>query len=267
MPGGFQKHHYIHSLAQRLHDKVQPPLPLFRLLNRKKEHFECPICFYQGPFADLHGFAGLRKHASCPKCGALERHRLQYLAVSALLKQMDSQKLRMLHVAPEPFFVRMFSRRFGRYETADLCMKGVSYKADLRNLPFDEGTYDVVYASHVLEHIADDKRAIEEIWRVLKPNGVAVLPVPVVCEKTIEYPEANPNEAGHVRAPGLDYFEKYKEFFEVRIYASDSFLEKYQLFVYEDRTVWPTKECPLRPPMLGSKHLDFVPICFKRRPD
>jgi len=255
----------LSSVVQRLRNRARPPLPIFRLLNHAKAQFECPVCNYTGPFADLHGFAGTRRHAMCPQCDALERHRLQYLAVSDFLAKRNGSAMRMIHFAPEAFFREMFSERFGKYETADLFMKGVDYKADLLSLPFPDESYDVVYASHVLEHIKDDMKAIREINRVLKPNGVAILPVPVVCEKTIEYAVANPSEAGHVRAPGLDYFEKYRRVFDrVEIYSSASFPEKYQVFVHEDRSVWPTKECPLRPPMQGSQHLDFVPVCFKR---
>jgi SAM-dependent methyltransferase len=212
---------------------------------------------------DLNAFAGHRKHANCPKCKSLERHRLQYLAVMGLPKSMNTSGMKMLHIAPEPFFQEMFSRRFGEYETADLLMKGVDHHVDLQNLPFEDETYDFVFASHVLEHVTDDKRAIREIRRVMKPNGVAILPVPVVCEKTIEYPQANPSEAYHVRAPGFDYFDRYSKFFKrVDVLTSNSFPEKYQLFIYEDRSVWPTTECPLRPPMDGERHADFVPICY-----
>ena len=174
-----------------------------------------------------------------------------------------SGRVKMLHVAPEKFFRQMFSERFDRYETADLFMEGVDHKVDIRTLPFEDATYDVVFASHVLEHIREDRMAISEIRRVLRPNGFAVLPVPIVCEKSIEYPDANPYEAGHVRAPGRDYFERYNEFFgRVEVWSSDSVAQKYQPFIYEDRACWPTAECPLRPPMQGRKHSDFVPICY-----
>jgi SAM-dependent methyltransferase len=221
------------QLLQKVRNKARPPAWLFKFLNRDKEQFECPVCHYQ--FMDLNSFAGRRKHAS---------------------------KLKMLHFAPEPFFKRIFSSRVGKYETADLCMRGVDHHVDLQKLPFKDATYDFIFASHVLEHIPDDKRAIQEIRRVLMPNGVAILPVPVICEKTIEYRNANPHEAWHIRAPGLDYFERYKPYFsKVEVRTSASLPEQFQLFVYEDRTVWPTRECPLRPPMRGERHIDFVPIC------
>lgn len=212
---------------------------------------------------DLNPPTGLRKHAKCPKCGALERHRIQYLVVMDVFKKLECSKLKMLHFSPESFFRPIFSKQFGKYETADLSMKDVDFNVDLQVLPFDDASYDFVFASHVLEHIPDDNKAIEEIRRVLKPNGIAILPVPLICEKTIEYPEPNPNEAYHVRAPGMDYFERYERYFsKVEKRASDSLPVKYQLFIYEDRSIWPTEECPLRSSTLGEKHIDVVPICY-----
>jgi SAM-dependent methyltransferase len=250
------------QLLRRIRSKVRAPLPLFKMLHRCEERFECPICGYIGPFATVSAFAGPRKFAICPQCDALERHRLQYVVMLETLSSLGG-RVKMLHFAPEKFFRQIFSGRFARYETADLFMEGVDHRVDIRDLPFEDATYDFVFASHVLEHIREDKTAIKEIRRVLRPNGVAVLPVPIVCEKTIEYSEANPHEAGHVRAPGEDYFERYREHFgRVEVWSSDSVPQRYQPFIYEDRCRWPTPECPLRPPMQGPKHSDFVPVCY-----
>jgi SAM-dependent methyltransferase len=249
--------HYAHRQKNRI------SLMILKLREPNKEKFECPVCGYNGPFLDVAPSTGLRKHAKCPNCNALERHRIQFLAVNAVLSNINTANLKMLHFAPEPFFRKFFSVRFGEYETADLNMKGVDHKVDLQQLPFDDATYDFVFASHVLEHIPNDEKAISEIRRILKPNGIAILPVPVVAEKTIEYPEPNPTEAYHVRAPGLDYIRKYDRYFsKVESYSSDSLPSKYQLFVYEDRSKWPTKECPLRPSMQGEKHVGIVPVCY-----
>lgn len=251
------------QLLRRVNNKIRLPLPLFRLLHHNKARFECPVCAYEGPFLDFSSFAGARKHAMCPHCGALERHRLQYLVAMSALSDARAARARMLHFAPEAFLMHIFARRFSTYETADLFMEGVDHKVDIQQLPFKDATYNVIFASHVLEHIRDDRKAIREIRRVLAPTGVAILPVPIVCTSTIEYPNANPHEAGHVRAPGLDYFERYKDYFSrIDVHTSESFPEKYQLFIYEDRSRWPTRECPLRPPMQGVKHSDFVPVCY-----
>jgi SAM-dependent methyltransferase len=180
-----------------------------------------------------------------------------------ILKDMDTARLKMIHFAPEGFFRGVFANQFGQYETADPHMKGVDHTVDLQKLPFDNATYDFVFASHVLEHIRNDKQAISEIRRILKPNGIAVLPVPLVVEKTVEYPEPNPNETYHVRAPGFDYFDRYqRSFSRIVKFGSDSFPSTYQLFLYEDRSHWPTNECPLRPPMEGERHIDVVPVCY-----
>ncbi len=249
-------------LLHKLKSKIRLPAPLFKQLNRAKPDFECPVCHYHGPFRDFNSFAGRRLNVECPQCGTLERHRVQYLVVMEILDKLDTSKLKMLHFAPEPFFRKIFSSRFGQYETADLCMKGVDYHVDLQKLPFKDATYDFIFASHVLEHVPDDRKAIQEIRRILKPGGLAILPVPIVSEKTIEYPEANPHEAYHMRAPGLDYHEKFKPYFSrVETRTSDSLPEKFQPFIYEDRSGWPTPQMPRRRPMTGTRHIDIVPIC------
>jgi len=245
----------------RLQDTIS--FQIFLLRNFNKEKFECPICGYSGPFEDFNPPTGLRKHAKCPRCNAFERHRIQYLVVNKILNGINSSALKMLHFAPEPFFREFFSRRFGQYETADLNMRGVDHKVDLQELPFEDQSYDFVFASHVLEHIPNDEKAISEIRRILKPNGLAILPLPLVCEKTIEYSEPNPHETFHVRAPGFDYFDRYDRYFsKVDKISSDSLPSRYQLFIYENRSQWPTEECPLRPSMQGEKHIDIVPVCY-----
>jgi SAM-dependent methyltransferase len=251
------------ELLQRMNNKVRLPAPLFKIWHRHKEQFRCPICAYHGPFADFRSFAGCRQHAICPNCGALERHRLQWLVINRVFEVASAANMKMLHFAPEKFFRSQFSQRFPNYETADLLMRDVNHQVDITALPFEDASYDFVFASHVLEHVREDERAIGEIRRVLRPGGIAILPVPIVCGKTIEYPEANPQEAGHVRAPGIDYPERYKKYFgRVDVHASGSYPDAFQVFVYEDRTGWPTLECPLRPPMQGRKHADYVPVCY-----
>ena len=185
--------HYARRLKQRIRLKHRIRLLIFRFRHFQRERFECPVCGYSGPFMDIdrHGF---RKHALCPNCNALERHRLQFLVLNDVLKDINTTTLKILHFAPEPFFREFFTNRFGQYETADLRLDGVDHKVDLQQLPFADATYDFVFASHVLEHIPDDGKALSEIRRILKPNGIAILPVPIYGVKTIEYPEPNPME-------------------------------------------------------------------------
>lgn len=247
----------LDSLRHRSH------LAAFRIRNRGEPGFECPVCGYRGPFENLETGTGVRRHALCPDCGAFERHRLQYLVMKKLLDGMDTSSLRMLHFAPEEFMRGFFSERFGCYETSDPATPDVDHRFDITDLPCEDRSYDFVVASHVLEHVADDQQAVNEVRRVLRPGGIAVLPVPIVAERTIEYPTPNPHETNHVRAPGPDYFERYRPAFaRVETWRSDQFSERHQLYVYEDRTRWPTAECPLRSAMAGERHVDIVPVCF-----
>lgn len=253
----------IFEQTRRLLFRTRPGRALFRLTNRRKQRFTCPICGYHGPFADMHPETGLRAHAECPQCGARERHRLQYLVLERLAETLDFSAMSMIHFAPEPFFETYFRKRFGTYESADLTMRAVDHRVDLTRLPFPDGTYDFVFASHVLEHIRDDAQVLSEISRVLKPGGVAVLPVPIVGEETVEYPEPNPHESHHVRAPGEDYYDRYAPYFErVERFDSHGFPAECQVFVYEDRSRWP-KTVPLRLTSAGERHVDIVPVCFK----
>jgi SAM-dependent methyltransferase len=237
---------------------------LYRVLHPFKTTHACPVCGWVGPFQDLHADTGARRHARCVGCGALERHRLQHLVVDRWLQGRDPATLSMLHFAPEAFFARRFKALFGRHETADIAMPDVDHRVDLQRLPFDDASFDVVFASHVLEHVPDDAAAIRQIHRILKPGGTAFLPVPIVVQSTIEYPAPNPNEAMHVRAPGPDYFERYRRVFrEVAVYSSDDFDPRYQLHIWEDRTLFPRPGFEHRTAVTGSRHADFVPVCEK----
>ena len=171
---------------------------------------------------------------------------------------------RILHCAPEPFLHAWFREHAAGCETADLALASVDHRVDLTNLPFADASFDVVFASHVMEHIRNDEQAISEVHRIPLPGGLAILPVPVVAPFTIEYPRPNPHESGHVRAPGPDYFDRYRKLFKrVDLYDCSQFPDKYQTWTLEDRTAPNPKIMPWRPPMQGDRHLDYVPVCWK----
>lgn len=220
---------------------------LYRLFNIKNCYL-CPICGYYGRFKNIKPETGERVNALCPRCCSLERHRLQYLAFKEVTKNLDIKKMSMLHFAPEDFLKNIFKNIFEIYVTADLYTADVDKKEDLAKLSIGDNAFDFIYASHVLEHIKDDISALSEIKRVLKQGGIAMIPVPIKGEYTIEYNEPNPHECGHIRSPGKDYYDRYKNFFtKIILYKSADFDEKYQLYVYEN----------------GKKCADTVPVCFK----
>ena len=177
----------------------------------------CPICGYHGLFVSVGHPA--RWDARCPRCGSRERHRLVQLWVA----QSDGNRLdgkRILHFAPEKVVLRMM-RGNALYETADLVQKGVTHKVDITRVPLDSDAYDVVMANHVLEHIPDDRAAMRELLRLLKPGGVALLTVPVnpARQETYENPAvttpaerwAHFSAEDHVRIYGLDFADRLRE--------------------------------------------------------
>lgn len=166
-------------------------------------------------------------------------------------------------MAPETSLGGIFREWFGTYTSADVNPSGVDLEIDLTSLSLPDASYDVVYASHVLEHIREDNVALAGIARLVRPGGFAVLPVPLVGAVTIEYPGPVATEAGHVRGPGYDYYERYGEFFSsVRLFSSRDFDEQYQLYIYEDRSRFPTAACPYRLPTKGARHQDVVPVAY-----
>ena len=127
------------------------------------------------------------------------------------------QSMSVLHFAPEPIFHKLFSSFADiDYWPVDLNpkMHGVRKAVDITNITFDDETFDLIMCTHVLEHIPDDRKAMSELYRVLKKGGIALLNVPVFNRpQTFENPEYNTPElrlkyygqSDHVRIYGLDY--------------------------------------------------------------
>jgi len=239
-----------------------------RLVKTDAPVFTCPVCNYSGPFIDHPGAQvgdkPSRRYAACADCGALERHRLQVKVLDEFLPGFADRSKSVLHFAPESFIGKRLKQVFGKYQTADLFRRDVNIRADICALPVPDASYDLVYASHVLEHVPDDGKAIAEIYRVLKPGGVAILPVPIYSTddhpsaKTVEYGQPKKEEDGHVRAPGLDYFDRYRKVFaQVDVRSSDDFpagAVDNQLYI---------RPPSAKPGVDFDKLPDFVPVCRK----
>jgi SAM-dependent methyltransferase len=139
---------------------------------------ECPICESQYRQFLPYGRINPRPNALCPNCLSLERHRLIWLYLKEKTN-FFSTKLKVLHIAPEPCFMKRFEKQHGEgYITADIESPLAKVKMDIHQIPFGENHFDVVLCNHVLEHVQDDIKAMSEIKRVLKPDGWAILQVP-----------------------------------------------------------------------------------------
>jgi len=168
----------------------------------------CTFCNWVGfrflPFGNemVH-----RDDAQCPVCGSLERHRGAYL----LLKNKISPKHRVLHVAPEPLLVPWLISLSSEYLSVDLYNQAMR-RMDIMNIELPDSSRTLIWCSHVLEHVADDRKVLSEFFRVLEPGGILVLQVPVSGAKTMEDSSLTTDaqrlkaflQEDHVRLYGLD---------------------------------------------------------------
>lgn len=182
----------------------------------------CPVCERSASKFRPHSPHGLftRYDAKCPWCTSLERHRLLITFLRNNTNLFDGQPKRMLHIAPEVSLEPLFRNAEGiDYLSGDLNPARAMEVVDVTDIQYPENTFDVVYCSHVLEHVPDDRKAMREFLRVLKPGGWAVINVPILSEKTIEDPSiTDPEERirlfgqhDHVRSYGPDYENRLAE--------------------------------------------------------
>lgn len=168
-----------------------------------------------------YGQVNRRSNVLAPASMSLERHRLIWL----FLKQETdffTKKIRFLHVAPEYCYLRKFRKLDNLdYITGDLISPWAEVKMDVCKMPFYDQIFDVAMCNHVFEHVENDKQAMKEFFRVLKPGGWAIFQVPIdyTRSETLEDPSVtDPKERerlywqhDHLRLYGRDYAEKLRE--------------------------------------------------------
>lgn len=214
---------------------------LYRRLNAwlyRGERFHCPVC--EGHFSAFKPFGidvavardlrmvslGRRDASMCPGCASKERDRAIALYLTERSCWFRQGPRSILHIAPEEglgSFLRMLPNV--TYLSGDLCPNDSPTQAmrriDVTQMPFEAGSFDLFICSHVMEHVADDRQAMRETFRVLKAGGVAFLQVPYspLLKQTRE--DASITDAtnrlrffgqeDHVRLYGTDYAERLRE--------------------------------------------------------
>jgi hypothetical protein len=202
-------------------------------------NFECPFCggkyrkLLPGgenlPFFKDNNIigGGRRVNMLCPHCHSTDRDRLIYYYLNSN-ELLFKPNLTILHIAPEPS-LKKYLKKFSNiiYTSGDKFEKGYdgyyyakdTLSLDLTSLSFSDNSFDVVICNHVLEHIVDEKQALNEIYRVLKPGGWAIIQVPIASElvQTIEDNVDSDEDRvlkygqrDHVRLYGLDYLTRLK---------------------------------------------------------
>lgn len=180
-----------------------------------------------------------REKYICPECGAVDRDRMiiGYMEKADLLQEGT----KVLQVAPAQMIDTYIKQHLpsDTYDTADLFMEGVTYKTDIQNMiEIADDTYDLWICSHVLEHVADDRKALNELRRILKPEGRGILLVPLDLSREGTDEELGCSEAenwrrfgqgDHVRAYAkTDFIARIKECgFDLECVGKDYFGEQF----------------------------------------
>jgi len=208
--------------------------------NRKKGDFDCPVCESKNvemtPLP-MHYFVEMQKygfihnifytetinfqHYCCSVCGASDRDRLYALYLNEYFKKISS--ISLLDIAPAEALKSFIKRHTNvTYRSMDLYMDNVDDKMDITNMElYKDGQFDFFICSHVLEHIPDDIKAMQEIYRVLKKGGrgICMVPINLLIQNTIEDPSCT------------DIAERWKYYGQddhIRAYAKTEYIGRLQ---------------------------------------
>lgn len=202
----------IRDVPRQVRGSLRPHVN--RVRKRGREAY-CPCCgTWQQRFGEI-----VLPDRQCWVCGSLERHRLLAI-LFAMRPELLRPGMSVLHIAPEPQLASRIRPSAARYVSGDLTARFGPERLDVTDLPFSRGEFDAVICNHVLEHVPDDKRAMREIRRVMRPGAWAMLLVPDVQQATtFETPDVtDPEELfrlygqhDHVRAYGWDYVDRLRD--------------------------------------------------------
>jgi len=167
-----------------------------------------------------YGYGNQRNNVLSPSTLSLERHRLLWLYLQNETDFFTASK-KVLHFAPEQAFYKRFRNlKHLDYITTDLNSPLADVKADICNLPFKDNEFDIILCNHVLEHIPDDTKAMQELYRVMKVGGYGVFQIPQDLNRNNTFEDNSITDRkqraeifgqyDHVRIYGLDYFDKLR---------------------------------------------------------
>jgi len=166
------------------------------------------------------------KQYSCPICYASDRERFYALFINymkeKILNENENQKVKIVDFAPSLSLGKFIkNQNLFEYRTADLFMENVDDKVDITDLNiYKTGSFDAFICSHVLEHVIDDKKALRELYRILKPSGgwgILVVPIHLTLEHIYEDPSKTSPEERWMHFGQDDH---------VRVYSKNGFRER-----------------------------------------
>ncbi|MEM9679362.1 MAG: methyltransferase domain-containing protein [Bacteroidota bacterium] len=168
-----------------------------------------------------YGYKKQRKNVLSPSTLSLERHRLLWLYLNRETDIFD-RKLKVLHFAPEQAFYKRFKNiPHWDYVSTDLNSPLADVKADICDLPFESNSFDLIFCNHVLEHVPDDTKAMQELYRVMRVDGMGIFQIPQDLSRAITFEDNTITDKkertkifgqyDHVRIYGRDYFDKLRK--------------------------------------------------------
>ncbi|WP_100610964.1 class I SAM-dependent methyltransferase [Confluentibacter lentus] len=167
-----------------------------------------------------YGYGKQRNNVLSPSTLSLERHRLLWLYLNNETDFFTAKK-KVLHFAPEQAFYKRFKAMKNLdYTTTDLNSPLADVKADICELPFEDNSFDIILCNHVLEHIPNDTKAMQELYRVMKVGGMGIFQIPQDLSRKTTFEDNTITDKkerakifgqyDHVRIYGLDYFDKLR---------------------------------------------------------
>jgi len=206
----------LNTLPRPLLIRLSYPFKKVAPLLYKGDNVACPVCERSfRKFLSYGSDMAHRENVLCPYDLTLERHRLMWLYLKGET-DFFTHKLSVLHIAPEQCFHPLFKKQKNLdYLTGDLVSPIADLHFDLHDIPLEDNRFDVVFCNHVLEHVDDAQRCMEELFRVMKKGGWGIFQVPQDFSRAVTYEDASitsPEERekhfwqkDHVRLFGRDY--------------------------------------------------------------
>ena len=212
---------FLRHIPRRTLQRLAPAAVRIMSLACVGRGVECPVCGKKYKRFLSYGYETVRGNALCPGCLSLERHRLMELYLRDRTGFYSSQPM-LLHIAPEACFIKRFRKKLGcGYITADLSSPLADVKMDVQAIPFPDNHFDVIFCNHIMEHVDNDRLALSELYRVMKPGGWGLIQAPVDFSRgktyedpSIASPEGRREHFGqydHVRIYGRDYPARLRE--------------------------------------------------------
>ncbi len=208
--------HYCPLCNQQVKNYL--PLPDFYLDNLRKYGWK--YSFEDSEFCNV-------KNYLCPSCGASDRDRLYALYLKRYFaKTRRENAIRIVDFAPSPqltAFIKNLATALNQnitYRSADLFMQEADDRVDIMDMTiYPDKHFDFFVCSHMLEHVVDDRKALRELYRILKWGGQGILVVPIVL--SIDEIDEDPSVT--------DVAERWRRFGQddhVRLYSKQGFLRR-----------------------------------------